>query len=327
MAEVVLLDGGMGQELVARSQQPPSPLWSAQVLLEEPELVAAAHRAFLEAGATVITLNAYSATPERLARAGREDLFEPLQARAVELAQRARDAVLSGREGAGTADGATGDPGGAAAPTNAQAATPIAIAGCLPPLVASYRPDLSPAPDQALATYRRIVAAQADGVDLFLAETLASIAEVVAAATAARESGKPVWVALTLDDDAAGVLRSGEPVADALAALADLGVDARLLNCSRPETIDAAWDAFAAPPGTCGAYANGFTSVTALVPGGTVDSLEARRDLTPAAHAEVALSWVARGARIVGGCCEVGPQHIRVLAAGLRAAGHTVVAP
>lgn len=306
MAEVVLLDGGMGQELVARSQQPPSPLWSAQVLLEEPELVAAAHRAFLEAGATVITLNAYSATPERLARAGREDLFEPLQARAVELARRARDAVLAGR---------------------GQAATPIAIAGCLPPLVASYRPDLSPAPDQALAAYRRIVAAQADGVDLFLAETLASIAEVVAAATAARESGKPVWVALTLDDDAAGVLRSGEPVADALVALANVGVDARLLNCSRPETIDAAWDAFAAPPGTCGAYANGFTSVTALVPGGTVDSLEARRDLTPAAHAEVALSWVARGARIVGGCCEVGPEHIRVLAAGLRAAGHTVVAP
>src|SRR6056297_3425138 len=152
MAEVVLLDGGMGQELMARSQQPPSPLWSAQVLLEEPELVEAAHRAFLEAGATVITLNAYSATPERLARAGREDLFEPLQARAVELARRARDAVLAGREATDATDGAV--------------SAPVAIAGCLPPLVASYRPDLSPPADQALAAYRRIVAAQADGVDL-----------------------------------------------------------------------------------------------------------------------------------------------------------------
>ena len=313
MAEVVLLDGGMGQELMARSQQPPSPLWSAQVLLEEPELVEAAHRAFLEAGATVITLNSYSATPERLAREGREDLFAPLQARAVALALQARDAVLARREAAGE----QGGPGGGR----------IAIAGCLPPLVASYRPDLSPAPDQALAMYRRIVAAQADGVDLFLAETLASIDEAMAAATAARESGKPVWVALTLDDDAPRALRSGEPLADAVAALADAGVDARLLNCSRPETIDAAWDAFAAAPGACGAYANGFTSVTALVPGGTVDSLEARRDLPPAAHAEVALSWIARGAGIVGGCCEVGPEHIRVLAAGLREAGHTVVAP
>jgi len=216
MAEIVLLDGGMGQELIARSQQPPSPLWSAQVLLEEPELVEAAHRAFLEAGSTVITLNAYAATPQRLARQGREDLFAPLQAKAV---------------------------------------------------------------------------------------------------------------ALTLDDDASPALRSGEPLAEAMAALADVGVDARLLNCSRPETIDAVWDAFAAPRGTCGAYANGFTSVTALAPGGTVDSLEARRDLTPDAHAEVALSWVSRGAEIVGGCCEVGPEHIRVLAARLREAGHTVVAP
>jgi S-methylmethionine-dependent homocysteine/selenocysteine methylase len=308
MAEVVLLDGGMGQELVARSQHPPSPLWSAQVLLEEPELVEAAHRAFLKAGATVITLNAYSATPERLARAGREDLFAPLQARAVELARRARDAVLAGRE--------------AAAP-----ATRIAIAGCLPPLVASYRPDLSPPPDQALAAYRRIVAAQADGVDLFLAETLASIDDAVAASTAAAESGKPVWAALTLDDAAPQNLRSGEPLADAVAALARAGAGARLLNCSRPETIDAVWDAFAAAPGVCGAYANGFTSVTALAPGGTVASLEARHDLTPAAHADVALGWVERGARIVGGCCEVGPEHIRVLGERLRAAGHTVVAP
>ncbi|MBD3222646.1 homocysteine S-methyltransferase [bacterium] len=310
MAEIVLLDGGMGQELMARSQQPPSPLWSAQVLLEEPELVEAAHRAFLEAGATVITVNAYSATPERLAREGREDLFPTLQDRAVALARQARDAVLAGREATGAA-----------------AAGRIAIAGCLPPLVASYRPDLAPAPDQALAMYRRIAAAQADGVDLFLAETLASVDEAVAAATAARETGKPVWVALTLDDDAPTTLRSGEPLSDAMAALADLGVDARLLNCSRPETIDAVWDTFAAAPGICGAYANGFTSVTALVPGGTVDSLEARHDLTPAAHAEVALGWVARGAGIVGGCCEVGPEHIRVLGDRLREAGHTVVAP
>lgn len=313
MAAVVLLDGGMGQELMARSQQPPSPLWSAQVMLEEPELVTASHLAFLAAGATVITLNSYSATPERLARHGQEDLFEPLQARALQLARQARDQALAAQVGAGTPDDPT--------------VRRIAIAGCLPPLVASYRPDLSPNRDDALATYRRIVAAQVDGVDLFLAETLASIDDAMAAALAARESGKPVWVALTLDDDEPGNLRSGEPLVDALAALEDIGADARLLNCSRPETIDAVWDDFAAAPGACGAYANGFTSVAALVPGGTVDSLESRHDLTPEVHAELALSWVSRGADIVGGCCEVGPEHIRVLADGLRASGHVVVAP
>jgi S-methylmethionine-dependent homocysteine/selenocysteine methylase len=299
MSNVILLDGGMGQELMARTRRPVSPLWSAEVLLEEPELVAGVHRDFVEAGATVLTVNTYSVTPERLARNASEDLFEPLQARALELVMQARDD--SGRE--------------------------VAIAGCLPPLVASYRPDVSPDPDAALATYRRIVAAQAERVDLFLGETLASVNDAVAAATAARESGLPVWIAVTLSDDDSATLRSGEPLAEAVRALEDLGVDAMLLNCSQPEAITAAWPALSAGDGTIGAYANGFTSVAALEPGGTVEALEARRDLTPSAYADLALGWVDRGASIVGGCCEVGPAHIRTLADRLVAAGHSIVCP
>ena len=299
MRDIVLLDGGMGQELVARSSRPPSPLWSASVMLYEPEIVYAVHRDYVDAGATVLTLNAYSATPERLARQGREDLFEPLQARAVELAERARDA----------------------------ASHDVALAGCLPPLVASYRPDVSPDSEAALATYRRIVAAQADRVDLFLGETLASIAEAVAAVTAAVESGLPVWIALTIEDDDGTRLRSGERLVDGVAALLDAGIDARLLNCSRPEAVSAAWPVFAARPGMTGAYANGFTSVASLEPGGTVASLEARHDLNPAAYAEFALEWVEAGASIVGGCCEVGPAHIRHLAERLRSAGHRISCP
>ena len=95
MNAITLLDGGMGQELVARSARPAGPLWSAEVMMHEPEIVAAAHRDFLAAGATVITLNAYSATPERLARVlGPEEAearFEALQRRAIEIARAARD--------------------------------------------------------------------------------------------------------------------------------------------------------------------------------------------------------------------------------------------
>jgi S-methylmethionine-dependent homocysteine/selenocysteine methylase len=76
-----------------------------------------------------------------------------------------------------------------------------------------------------------------------------------------------------------------------------------------------------------GAYANGFTAIDGLKPGGTVDALEARRDLSPAAYADFAMSWVEQGASIVGGCCEVGPAHIRCLRERLEAAGHTVVRP
>ena len=64
--KVVLLDGGMGQELVKRGAVKESPMWGAQVLMDTPELVRQLHVEFIQAGAKVITLNSYSLTPERL---------------------------------------------------------------------------------------------------------------------------------------------------------------------------------------------------------------------------------------------------------------------
>ena len=64
--KVVLLDGGMGQELVKRGAAKESPMWGAQVLMDTPELVCQLHVEFIQAGAKVITLNSYSLTPERL---------------------------------------------------------------------------------------------------------------------------------------------------------------------------------------------------------------------------------------------------------------------
>ncbi|MEX0305471.1 MAG: homocysteine S-methyltransferase family protein, partial [Leisingera sp.] len=49
------------------------------------------------------------------------------------------------------------------------------------------------------------------------------------------------------------------------------------------------------------------------------------QDLGPKAYAEFAMGWTAQGATIVGGCCEVGPEHIAELACQLRAAGHRIV--
>ena len=75
-----------------------------------------------------------------------------------------------------------------------------------------------------------------------------------------------------------------------------------------------------------GGYANGFVSIGALQPGGTVDVLEAREDLDPAAYAGHAMGWVAAGAVIVGGCCEIGPGHIAALGQRLAAEGHELAA-
>ncbi|MGE3147249.1 MAG: homocysteine S-methyltransferase family protein, partial [Pseudorhodoplanes sp.] len=234
MTGVILTDGGMGQELLRRSGAKPTPLWSARVLIDEPDLVRELHADFIRAGARVITVNTYAATPERLEREGVGDLFQTLQKRGIELARAARDEA--------------GD---------------CAIAGCLPPLFGSYAPRLTLSFDETLALYRRIVAEAADAVDLFLCETMASAEEGLAAATAAAESGKPVWVAWTLADDGSANLRSGETIQQAAAAVSHLPIAAKLVNCSRPETVDSALRSLKALGGAVGAYANGFTSTEA----------------------------------------------------------------
>ena len=95
MREVVLTDGGMGQELLRRSRVRPTPL-ARRVLLDEPDLVRDLHAEFIRAGARVITINSYAATPERLAREGEGEMFEPLQRRALDLAESARETARQG---------------------------------------------------------------------------------------------------------------------------------------------------------------------------------------------------------------------------------------
>jgi len=297
---VILTDGGMGQELLRRSQSPPTPLWSGRVLMDEPQLVRDLHVDFIEAGARVITINAYAATPERLAREGAEEMFEPLQQRALDLAHAARDSARGDGE--------------------------VRIAGCLSPLFGSYHPELTISFEETLGIYRRIVAQQADRVDLMLCETMASAEEARAAALAASESGKPVWVSWTLADHGQPRLRSGETLATAAAALEGIALDARLVNCSRPEAVDAAMADLLALGGRVGAYANAFPAVDKLKHGGTVDVLGHRDDLVPERYADFALGWAEAGAAIVGGCCETGPEHIAALRDRLLAAGFATTA-
>ncbi|MDC1340343.1 homocysteine S-methyltransferase family protein [Oceanospirillaceae bacterium] len=294
---ITLLDGGMGQELIKRSNKEITPLWSTQVMIDEPEIVRDLHIDFILAGARVITLNAYTMTPQRLTRDGQIKDFETLQLAAVHAAASAR--TKAGIEG-------------------------VKIAGCLPPLVASYHAEVAPAYDEMIASYSKIVAVQAPHVDVFLCETMPSIAEAKAALLAAKASGLPVWVSLTIQDNDEAQLRSGEPLSQAVAMLHELGADAILLNCSKPEAILAAWPQMQSDQGLTGAYANGFTSVDSLKPGGTVKSMESRSDLNPQAYAEFALQWAKHGAGLIGGCCEVGPAHIAQLAKRFTQAGYAV---
>jgi homocysteine S-methyltransferase len=298
MQAITLLDGGLGQEIYRRSNRPAHPLWSVMVMMDNPGLVQAVHEDFIRAGARVITLNTYAATPTRLARDGEIGWLEPLQRRAFEVADAARNA--------------SGQPHG-----------PVQLAGCLPPLVASYSPETTLPHEDCLREYRAIVDLQPD-VDLFLCETLATIAEGRAAAEAACESGKPVLLSFTLADDGSNTLRSGETIEDMLNAVKEFNLAGLLFNCSLPEVITRALPKLQGLSIPYGAYANGFTAVQALKPGGTVDALTAREDLGPAAYSAFAREWLDLGARILGGCCEVGPAHIARLHDDLRHEGYTV---
>ena len=294
---ITLLDGGMGQELLKRSSKDITPLWSTQVMIDEPDIVRDVHIDYIFAGARVITLNAYTMTPERLARDGQIEDFEKLQVAAI-------NAAISAREAAGIPE--------------------VKIAGCLPPLVASYHAEVTPKYEAMLKSYSKIVAIQAPHVDVFLCETMSSIAEAKAALVAAKESGLPVWVSLTIDDNDQGLLRSGEALSDAVSMLDEFGADAKLLNCSKPEAILASWSKMKSDQGLTGAYGNGFTSIDSLKPGGTVKSMQSRTDLGPAAYAEFAMEWVTNGAGLIGGCCEVGPAHIAELSKRLIENGYSV---
>lgn len=294
MTAVTLLDGGLGQEIQKRSPDAAHALWSVKVMMEAPEIVLAVHHDYLKAGAGVLCVNTYTATPSRLERSGVSEWFDEAQALALKFARQAREE--SGRED-------------------------VQLNGCLPPLVASYHTDVSLDYEASLAMYRQIVAAEQDGVDIFIAETMGIIDEARAAIDAAKESGKPVYVGFTVADDGSNTLRSGQRLEDAVAMATDAGVAGVLVNCSFPEAVSAAMPILKASGIRFGGYANGFTSIDALAPGGNVDDLTARKDLGPEAYAEFAFSWIDAGASIIGGCCEVGPDHIRLLDQRFDAAG------
>ena len=277
-----LLDGGMGQELVKRAKNPLTPLWSADVLRDYPDLVVDVHRDFIKAGADIITLSSYAATPTRLAKYNRQDEFKVLQEAAINAARQACDDIKQ---------------------------SPL-IAGTLPPLPGSYRPSERLTSQSSQEEYQQIAEQQYKHVDLFLCETMASIEEACISTSVATKSGLPVWTSFTVNETNGSYLRSGEPINEAAKAVLAEGASALLINCSPPEATSQALVELAPHSGSFGAYANGFVSVEPYQGHATVDVLKSRKEINPQTYAEFAKEWLSMGATILGGCCEIGPEHI-----------------
>ncbi len=284
---ITLLDGGMGQELMARSSAAATPLWSATTMQDEPDLVVDVHLDYFRSGAEIATTNSYILHRDRLQQNDAEEQFESLNILACELAARARD-----DHGAGI------------------------VAGGLGPTGRSYRPDLALEIEQGAEVYAELARLHAPFVDFHLLETMASLKQAEGAVMGAKTTGKPVWLSVTVDDQDGSVLRSGESLASLLPIIDRHSVDAVLINCSVPEAVNTSVGILAEGKPPFGAYANGFTKIsdTFKEVGATVDSLQAREDLNPARYADFAQQWLQAGATIIGGCCEVGPAHIQELA-------------
>jgi S-methylmethionine-dependent homocysteine/selenocysteine methylase len=301
MTDITFLDGGLGQEINNRSAQDNAhPLWSVKVMFEEPDIVIATHKDFIRAGARVITMNNYTATIPRMTRHGFSDQFHAAHQLAAELVNKAiRQAQ-----------------------TEFDQEIDVNIAGCLPPIAASYVASAALNYDDSYDQYSQLIEIQAEHVDVFLAETISNITEAKAALAALKAAGQKCFIGLTLSDDLSNSLRSGESLEAAIDQLGSEGVDGLCVNCSFPEAVDAALPLLAASGLRFGGYANGFTSIEGLAPGTTVDNLEARQDLPPAAYARHALGWAEAGATIIGGCCEISPEHIAYLHNSLCDAGY-----
>ena len=283
-AKPILLDGGMGQEIVNRGGKSGFGEWAVAALHDDPDMVREIHLDYIRAGADVITTDTYGTTRIRLRHVGMEDRFEELVRTAGKLAVEARN--QGGKAG-------------------------VRIAASLPPLEASYVNEFNLSFDETSAQFGELMDLLDPYVDIFLGETFSTEFEARAFLEAAQSREKTAWLSLTLNDHGSTDLRGGERLPEVAATVKDYAPDAILINCCTPASIHSALPILQACGMPFGAYANGFVEIPdSWDEVGGVAQLDMRRDLSPEAYAADVARWIDGGAAIVGGCCEIGPAHI-----------------
>jgi S-methylmethionine-dependent homocysteine/selenocysteine methylase len=295
--ELVIIDGGTGTQLQAEGVPMDDVAWSARANLEQPDVVQRVHEEYIRAGAEVIITNSYAASRAALEPAG-------LGGRVAEANRSAVRAALRAREAAAT--------------------RPVAVAGSMSSFSpidmdaeALDRPHPGPTAEDprfpTLADFREQARLLADsGVDLIALEMINAQGYGRAALQAAAETGLPVWLGVSpfrLDDGTlVGLpdLGDGENFEDLLSALVDRAPAAVTVMHAKPEvTLDAIEIIRRHFAGPVGVYAE---TGDWQPPNWVFDGL------TPAGYLEQAIAWADHGVRLIGGCCGVGPEHIKLLA-------------
>ncbi len=290
MKKLTILDGGMGRELQDIGAPFSQPLWSAQALIESPEYVRKAHQNFIDAGSEIIIVNSYACVPFHLG----EERYK------TDGAKLARQAAII-------------------AESVALNNNLVRVAGAIPPPFGSYRPDLFHA-DEAKKIITTLIKAQEPHVDLWIAETISSLQELDVIHSVLKNSAKDSYYSFSLNDNDKNEakLRSGQPVKMATAIVCFAGAKGIFFNCSVPEVMEQAIkdakeviEQYGADV-EIGVYANNFMPIKTDHEAN--DTLQSMRELSPEDYLAYAKRWYELGASTIGGCCGIGPSHIKALA-------------
>ena len=288
-----ILDGGMGQELLARGMKPSGTLWSANAILDENyhQLLEDTHRDFVKAGAEVIVTTTFTTRRKRLRENNIEDKFEYLNIKAGEIAANVKKEFPN-----------------------------ILIAGGLPPQELTYEAD-ERNENEITKTFNEQAKLINKYVDFFYFDVWSSIKEFKCGIEAIKEFKKPYLVGIHISEGTN--LPSGEKISDIKNIINDklLGV---MLSCVSPENYEKNMKEIKDLNVPFGFKLNGFmttkpkngyTSSFFKNSGGNPNEfLGHRHDLTPKKIGEIVKKFKENGATILGGCCETRPSHIKAMA-------------
>ena len=287
-SRTVILDGGLGTLLEQRGHDLASELWSARMLIEQPQTIRDAHREFFEAGAEVGISASYQVSYEGLGAAGIDRAeTDRLLALSVRLVADARDDAR-----------ASGWVAASVGPYGAMLADGSEYRGDYALSVAQLREWHAP----------RLRTLMDAGADALAIETIPCLAEVEAVLGEVQGSGVPAWLAVTA---AMGALRSGESLAEAYAMADDVDeIIAVGINCSDPLDVASAI-----------AAARSVTTKPIVVypnSGEQWDAKNRRWMGTPGFPSSLVREWRDAGASLIGGCCRVGPAEISAIGSALK---------
>ena len=289
-----ILDGGMGQELLARGMEANGTLWSANALLQDKyhQLLLDTHIDFIKAGAEVIVTTTFTTRKTRLRDNNVEDKFEYLNNKAGEIAQKAKKIFPK-----------------------------TLIAGGLPPQFLTYEADTRSESEIKDDFYSQAKILN-PYVDFFYFDVLSSVREFKIVMECIKEFNKPYLIGAHISEGTK--LPSGEKISDIITKIEHNKLLGLILSCISPENYDLnlkeikslnvpfgfKLNAFVKTnpkPNYTGAYKKSKT-------GNPNEFLGVREDLTPEKMSEFAKKFKDAGATILGGCCETRPQHIKEMA-------------